>query len=378
MIIWLTGLSSSGKSTIAKEIAKHFEKVKIIDGDELRKTTSKELGYSREDREENMRRAIKLAKEYENQRYIVIVALMSPYKKVRNEARSQSKDFIEVFVKCSLKVCKERDVNKVYERFNRGEIKNVNGIDIPYEEPQNPEVIVETDKETVEESIQKILKKIELKYLTTKKLVIILGRGRCGTSMIAGILNKLGVDIRGKVNEDDIVLIKGTDIVEGYGERSFDRELDFLGHATKKAKEDNLEQSSLRFEKELKGIAKKRGNLQGWKSNDGFYLLPWLIKVYDKVYCIVCYRRDKEAQALSIREGLWRGKKEIEWCRNSIKENEENIEKHLKETEVLRLDVYFEDFFTDPENEVKKISTFLDISYNSEAKDFVKLNMKHF
>jgi len=157
MIIWLTGLSSSGKSTIAKELAKYFENVKIIDGDELRKTISKNLGYSKEDRIENIRRAITLAKHYKAQDYSVIVALMSPYANIRQEARNLTRDFVEVFVKCSLEICKKRDVNKVYERFSKGEIKDVNGLDIPYEEPTEPEVIVETDKETIEESVQKIL-----------------------------------------------------------------------------------------------------------------------------------------------------------------------------------------------------------------------------
>jgi len=158
MIIWLTGLSSSGKSTIAKELAKHFEKVKIIDGDELRKTISKDLGYSKEDREENIKRAIKLAKEHALSGYVVIVALMSPYLKSRQDARTNFDQFIEVFVKCPLEICEKRDCNKIYERFRKGEIKNVNGLDIPYEEPGNPEIEVSTNKETVEESVQKILK----------------------------------------------------------------------------------------------------------------------------------------------------------------------------------------------------------------------------
>jgi len=167
--IWLTGLSGSGKTTIAQGLLKHFEGVKHIeamDGDEIRKGLSRDLGFSKEDRNEHNRRVIFCSKLLSRNGVIVVVALISPYRETRAYAKGEIPNTMEVFVKAPIEVCIERDPKGLYKKALAGEIKQFTGIDDPYEEPLNPELVVETDKETPEESVNKILEKAaELGYL---------------------------------------------------------------------------------------------------------------------------------------------------------------------------------------------------------------------
>ena len=168
--IWFTGLPCSGKSTIANRVAEILKnkgyKVEQLDGDVTRKYLSKGLGFTKEDRDENIRRVGFVAKLLTRNGVFVTAAFVSPYREIRDEIRKEIGNFVEVYVKCPVEVCIERDVKGMYKRALKGEIKNFTGIDDPYEEPLNPEVIVETDKETVEESVGKVMRKLaELGYI---------------------------------------------------------------------------------------------------------------------------------------------------------------------------------------------------------------------
>ncbi|MEN3043665.1 MAG: adenylyl-sulfate kinase [Candidatus Hydrothermales bacterium] len=163
--VWLTGLPCSGKSTIAKKLAEILsernEDVEILDGDIVRTFLNKDLGFTREDRIENMRRVSVLSELLTKHGVNVIVALVSPYREGRQKARELLPKFVEVYVKASLETCEKRDVKGMYRKAREGIIKNFTGIDDPYEEPLNPEVICDTEKETVSESVNKILKFLE-------------------------------------------------------------------------------------------------------------------------------------------------------------------------------------------------------------------------
>jgi len=171
--LWFTGLPCSGKTTLADAVAERLRqrglKVERLDGDIVRRTLSRDLGFSREDREENIRRVAFVAKLLTRNGVAVLTSFVSPYRKMREEARKEIGDFVEVYVKCPLEVCMQRDVKGMYKKALVGEIKNFTGISDPYEEPLNPEIVVETDKEGVEECVNKILRKLEeLGYLPTK------------------------------------------------------------------------------------------------------------------------------------------------------------------------------------------------------------------
>lgn len=168
-ILWFTGLSGSGKSTLAHAVEeKLFEMgihTYVLDGDNIRTGLNKDLGFSAEDREENIRRIGEVAKLFVDAGIITLTAFISPYKKDRQFVRDLVEDgeFIEIYVKCPLEVCEQRDVKGLYQKARQGIIKNFTGIDDPYEEPENPEIIVETDKESIEESVNKIIKYLEEK-----------------------------------------------------------------------------------------------------------------------------------------------------------------------------------------------------------------------
>jgi adenylylsulfate kinase len=169
-VIWFTGLSGSGKTTIAHLVEEKLldagAPVEILDGDVVRENLSKGLGFSKEDRDTNIRRIAFVAHLLQRNGVFVITAAISPYKAVRDEARAMAKDFIEVFADAPLEVCEERDTKGLYAKARAGEIKGFTGIDDPYEAPVNPEVVCATDKESVEESAQKVIDKlVELKYL---------------------------------------------------------------------------------------------------------------------------------------------------------------------------------------------------------------------
>ncbi len=168
--LWFTGLSGSGKSTIANAITPKLQalgrRVEILDGDEVRTNLSKGLGFSKEDRDTNIRRIGYVAQLLSRNGAIVITAAISPYRDIRDEVRSRIGNFVEVYAKCPLEALVARDVKGLYKKALAGEIKEFTGVSDPYEEPLNPEIIVETDRETVEESMNKILARLaELGYL---------------------------------------------------------------------------------------------------------------------------------------------------------------------------------------------------------------------
>lgn len=175
-VIWFTGLSGSGKTTIShilveklKELGK---KVEVLDGDVVRTNLSKGLGFSKEDRDTNIRRIGFVAHLLQRNGVVSICAAISPYKEIRDENRELIEDFVEVFTKCDLDTLVGRDVKGLYKKAIAGEIKGFTGVDDPYEDPENPEVLCETNKETPEESAAKILKKLEaLGYIQEKAQV---------------------------------------------------------------------------------------------------------------------------------------------------------------------------------------------------------------
>src|SRR5579863_5763506 len=172
--IWFTGLSGSGKSTLS-EIIEHRLKergrnVEVLDGDIVRTHLSKGLGFSREDRDTNIKRIAFVCHLLTRNGAVCISAAISPYREAREWARQEIGNFVEVYVKCPLEVCQQRDVKGLYKLVDEGKIKNFTGIDDPYEEPENPELIIETDRETIEESVARIFAKLtELGYLEAEE-----------------------------------------------------------------------------------------------------------------------------------------------------------------------------------------------------------------
>jgi len=170
-VIWFTGLSGSGKTTIAHVVEEKLldagVPVEILDGDVVRENLSKGLGFSKEDRDTNIRRIAFVAHLLQRNGAFVITAAISPYREIRQEARDMvGEDFVEVFADASLEVCEARDTKGLYAKARAGEIKGFTGIDDPYEAPENAEVVCDTDKENVEESAQKVIDKlIDLKLL---------------------------------------------------------------------------------------------------------------------------------------------------------------------------------------------------------------------
>ncbi|HEV8525678.1 MAG TPA: adenylyl-sulfate kinase [Terriglobales bacterium] len=163
--LWFTGLPCSGKSTlaelVAQELARRGRGVEILDGDVVRTHLTKGLGFSKEDRDENIRRIGFVCKLLSRHGAVAIAAAISPYRKVRDEVRSTIENFIEVYVNTPLEVCIERDVKGMYRKALAGEMKNFTGVDDPYEAPLNPEVLIETHKEPPAESAARILAKLE-------------------------------------------------------------------------------------------------------------------------------------------------------------------------------------------------------------------------
>ena len=162
VIVWLTGLSGSGKSTIADGLEQLlFEKgfkTYLLDGDNIRHGLNKNIDFSEEGRKENIRRIGEVAKLFLDAGIIVITAFISPFKEDRNTVRGLVSDgeFVEVFVDCPLEVCEQRDVKGLYAKARRGEIPNFTGISSPFEAPEKPEVQVHSDKSTIDECIDKI------------------------------------------------------------------------------------------------------------------------------------------------------------------------------------------------------------------------------
>lgn len=163
--LWFTGLPCSGKSAIADRVAEILRerglRVERLDGDIVRQSLTRDLGFSREDRNENIRRVTFVAKLLTRNGVAVLTSFISPYRDIRVHARQEIGSFVEVYTKCSLEVCIQRDVKDMYKRAMNGEIKEFTGVSDPYEEPLNPEILLETDKEELEESADKVLKKLE-------------------------------------------------------------------------------------------------------------------------------------------------------------------------------------------------------------------------
>ncbi|MGK7874717.1 MAG: adenylyl-sulfate kinase [Xenococcaceae cyanobacterium] len=174
--IWFTGLSGAGKTTISKAVAEELRsegyKVEVLDGDIVRQNLTKGLGFSKEDRDENIRRIGFVSHLLTRNGVIVLVSAISPYREIREEVRQKIGNFVEVHVNAPLAVCEERDVKGLYRRARAGEIKGFTGIDDPYEHPLNPEVECRTDKEDLSESVGKVFQKLEdLGYLLQKLAV---------------------------------------------------------------------------------------------------------------------------------------------------------------------------------------------------------------
>ncbi len=171
--IWFTGLPSSGKSTIARILERRFREqglnCELLDGDVVRTNLSKGLGFSREDRDTNIKRIGFVAHLLTRNDVIAIASAISPYREVRDDNRRLIGNFVEVYVKCSVEECERRDVKGLFKKARAGEITGFTGVDDPYEEPLNPEVVCETEKETAEESAEKVIRKLEeLGYLKSE------------------------------------------------------------------------------------------------------------------------------------------------------------------------------------------------------------------
>src|SRR3990170_1466172 len=164
-VVWFTGLSGAGKTTIAHQLEAVLRdrgsNVEVLDGDVVRTHLSKGLGFSKEDRDTNIRRIGFVAHLLQRNGVAVICSAISPYRDIRDENRALIGDFVEVYAKCPIDVLAERDVKGLYKKALTGEIQNFTGVSDPYEEPENAEVVVETDKESVDESLAKVLRALE-------------------------------------------------------------------------------------------------------------------------------------------------------------------------------------------------------------------------
>lgn len=168
--LWFTGLPCSGKSVLADAIAKDLKergmKVERLDGDIVRKSLTRDLGFTEEDRNKNIERVTFVAKLLTRNGVAVLASFVSPYNKIRAYSRKEIGDYILVYVKCPVEVCEERDVKGMYAKARAGEIKDFTGIDHPFEEPDKSDIIVDTDKQTVQESKEIVLKALnQMGYL---------------------------------------------------------------------------------------------------------------------------------------------------------------------------------------------------------------------
>ena len=163
--LWFTGLSGSGKTTIAKLVAQELRdqglRVERLDGDIVRQSLTRDLGFSKEDRDKNIERVTFVAKLLTRNGVAVLCSFISPYRERRAKTRREIGELIEIYVECPVEVCAQRDVKGMYTKAFAGEIKNFTGVSDPYEEPENPEIICHTAQETSEESAAKIVTYLE-------------------------------------------------------------------------------------------------------------------------------------------------------------------------------------------------------------------------
>jgi len=168
LVVWFTGLPAAGKSTIAVEVEKELVQRKkvvfVLDGDNIRHGLNADLGFSKEDRNENVRRVAEVAALFKDAGIIALVCLVSPYRDMREFAREKvgKESFIEIYVKADVATCIKRDPKGFYKKANKEEIKNFTGISDPYEEPENPNLVIDSSKVTVRESAKKVIQLIEL------------------------------------------------------------------------------------------------------------------------------------------------------------------------------------------------------------------------
>lgn len=172
-VLWFTGLSGSGKSSLANALEKklfdHHFKTIVLDGDNIRHGLCSDLGFSKEDRHENMRRIGEVSKLFIESGTIVLAAFISPYRADREQVRSRLPhgDFLEIYCKCDIETCEKRDPKGLYARARNGEINNFTGISAPYEEPIKPDIIIDTSKLTLEKEVDELISKMqELKLIT--------------------------------------------------------------------------------------------------------------------------------------------------------------------------------------------------------------------
>jgi adenylylsulfate kinase len=171
-VLWFTGLSGSGKSTVANAVAKELYereiKSYVLDGDNVRHGLNKDLGFSDDDRTENIRRIGEVSKLFVDAGQVVLTAFISPFKGDRELVRNllEENEFIEVYVKCPVAECEKRDPKGLYEKARKGLIKDFTGIDSPYEEPYQPELVIETDSSSIEECVEQVIQ-----YLQGKNVI---------------------------------------------------------------------------------------------------------------------------------------------------------------------------------------------------------------
>jgi adenylylsulfate kinase len=167
VILWFTGLSGSGKSTIAYELENYLHNNNyhsyVLDGDNIRHGLNNDLGFSTEDRKENLRRISEVGKLFVDSGTITITSFISPFREDRQKIREkfQNGEFIEVYIKCSIEECKRRDVKGLYKKVENNEIKNFTGITSPYEEPESPEIILDTENDSLENCLNKLISYIK-------------------------------------------------------------------------------------------------------------------------------------------------------------------------------------------------------------------------
>jgi len=169
--VWFSGIPCCGKTTIADQVATLLKKkdytVERLDGDVVRQGLTSDLGFSKKDRDENIRRITFVAKMLTRNNVVVLATFVSPYRVQRRNARKEIERFVEVYVRCPVDICMKRDVKGMYRKALEGKIKHFTGVDDPYEEPEHPELILNTDTESIEESVKKVMHTIEeLGYIT--------------------------------------------------------------------------------------------------------------------------------------------------------------------------------------------------------------------
>ena len=172
--LWFTGIPASGKTTLSMAVERELRRrglrfVQRLDGDIVRQDLTRDLGFSKEDRDENIRRVAFVASLLSKNGVATLCAFVSPYREARRLAREKCHNFIEVYVKCPVEVAIKRDPKGLYKKALAGQIKNFTGIDDPYEEPENPEIVVETDKLSIEECVERIMSYLEQRGLVPPK-----------------------------------------------------------------------------------------------------------------------------------------------------------------------------------------------------------------